>query len=44
MYKHLRGTVTIAESIDKKILSLPLHLELTKNDIDFISEKLIGSI
>ena len=44
MYAHLKGTVPFAESIDKKILSLPLHLELTKDDIDFISEKLLGII
>ena len=44
MYNHLKGTVPLAENIQHKILSLPLHLELTKNDIDFISEKLIGSI
>ena len=41
MYNHLKGTVPFAESIDKNILSLPLHLELTKDDIDFISEKLL---
>jgi dTDP-4-amino-4,6-dideoxygalactose transaminase len=44
MYSHLKGTVPFAETIDKKILSLPLHLELTKNDIDFISEKLLEAI
>lgn len=41
MYEYGKGTCPNAEVITKNILSLPLHLQLTKKDVDFISEKVI---
>jgi dTDP-4-amino-4,6-dideoxygalactose transaminase len=44
MYSHLKEAVPFADALQHKILSLPLHLELTESDVNFISEKIIGYI
>ena len=44
MYSHLKEAVPFADALQHKILSLPLHLELTENDVNFISEKIIGYV
>ena len=36
-YKHMAESVPNAENLSKRILSLPLHLELTNSDVEFIS-------
>lgn len=41
MYSHLKKDVPFSNKLQHKILSLPLHLGLTKNDINFISEKIL---
>jgi dTDP-4-amino-4,6-dideoxygalactose transaminase len=41
LYSYGKGTCPIAHEKSRKILSLPLHLKITKNDIDFIVEKVI---
>jgi len=41
MYAYAEGTCSNAEMMDNRILSLPLHLQLSKADIDFISENVM---
>ena len=41
MYRYAQGTCPRAHDISNRILSLPLHLRLTKSDVDRISELLI---
>jgi dTDP-4-amino-4,6-dideoxygalactose transaminase len=41
MYSYAKGTCPNAEIIDDRILSLPLHLQLSKSDIDLISENVL---
>jgi dTDP-4-amino-4,6-dideoxygalactose transaminase len=38
MYRYARGSCPIAEEKAARIVSLPIHLGLTKQDIDYISE------
>ena len=44
MYSYAKGSVPNAEKMDDKIISLPMHLELTKADIDGISHKVINLV
>jgi len=39
-FKYGKGTCSNAEKYQNSILSLPLHVQLTKKDIDYICEKL----
>ena len=41
MYQYAGGTCPRAREISRKILSLPLHLRMTKNDVDHVSELVI---
>ena len=41
MYSYAKGTCPNSHSMSKRILSLPLHLRLTKSDIDYVSEMVI---
>ena len=44
MYTYDYGTCPKAEKVRNNILSLPLHLGITKKDVDFVCEKLIENI
>lgn len=44
MYSYAEGTCPNAEDISNTILSLPLHLKLSKTDIDFIADSAIFSV
>jgi dTDP-4-amino-4,6-dideoxygalactose transaminase len=41
MYRYAKGTCPRAHEVSSRILSLPLHLRLTKSDVDRVSELLI---
>jgi len=41
MYQYAHGTCPHAHEVSNKILSLPLHLRLSKKDVDAVSETLI---
>ena len=36
MYNYAKGTCPNAHDASEKILSLPMHMKLTKKDVDFI--------
>ena len=44
MYGFQPGDLPITEEITSRTITLPLHLELTNEDIDFICEKLIAAL
>ncbi|MFT9495983.1 DegT/DnrJ/EryC1/StrS family aminotransferase [Anaerosolibacter sp.] len=41
MYDYAKGTCPNAHRMSERIMSLPMHMRLTKNDVDFICEKVI---
>ncbi|WP_339291842.1 DegT/DnrJ/EryC1/StrS family aminotransferase [Paenibacillus sp. FSL W8-0187] len=41
MYKHAYGTCPNSHKLSEQIISLPMHLQLTKQDVDFICETVI---
>jgi dTDP-4-amino-4,6-dideoxygalactose transaminase len=41
MYRYARGTCPYAHEISKKLLSLPMHLRMTKSDAERVAELLI---
>lgn len=41
MYSYGKGTCSNAEKISNQIISLPVHLKLTKKDVDYVSDKII---
>ena len=41
MYKYAKGTCPHAQEVSGRLLSLPLHLRMTKNDADRVSELII---
>jgi len=41
MYKYAEGSCPVAEHKSKRLLSLPMHLELKKDDIDYICENVL---
>lgn len=41
MYEYARETCPVAQDISNKILSLPLHLQMTRSDVQYISEMVI---
>ena len=41
LYSYAKGTCQKAHLLSNQILSLPMHLKLTKKDVDFVSEKVI---
>ena len=42
MYNYGKGTCNNAERLQHRIMTLPIHLDITKNDVDFISEQVIA--
>lgn len=41
LYSYAKGSCPNAQRLSEKILSLPIHINLTKEDVDFISHKVI---
>ncbi len=41
MYAYAQGTCPKAAAASKEIISLPMHLRMTKSDVDLISELVI---
>jgi len=41
MYSYAKGTCPAAERFSKTVLSLPLHLRMTKKDVERVAESLI---
>lgn len=41
MYSHGKGTCPTAEYWNERILSLPMHMGMAKNDVDFVVEKVL---
>lgn len=41
MYSYAKGTCPNAHRLSERILSLPIHLRLTKQDVDFVAENVI---
>jgi dTDP-4-amino-4,6-dideoxygalactose transaminase len=41
MYRYARGTCPHAHEISERLLSLPLHLRMTKDDVDKVAELVI---
>ncbi|EYE89447.1 aminotransferase DegT [Fervidicella metallireducens AeB] len=41
MYSYGQGTCPMAHRLSQRILSLPMHLRLTYNDVNYVSEKVI---
>ena len=41
MYNHAYGTCPNSHKLSEQIISLPMHLQLTKQDVDFICETVI---
>jgi dTDP-4-amino-4,6-dideoxygalactose transaminase len=41
MYKYGLGTCPNSLTISEKLITLPLHMNLTENDIEYIIEKVI---
>jgi dTDP-4-amino-4,6-dideoxygalactose transaminase len=42
MYAYAAGTCPAAHEICGRVLSLPMHLRLTKDDVDYIADKVIA--
>ncbi len=42
MYKYALGTCPNAEKSSKEIISLPLHIRLTDDDVDYVSESVLN--
>lgn len=41
MYSYAKGTCPNSHRMSERILSLPMHMRMTKNDVDYISERVI---
>ena len=41
MYSYGKGTCPNAHRLSERIISLPMHMRLTKNDVDFVASKVI---
>lgn len=41
MYSYAKGTCDRARALSERILSLPLHLQMTKHDVDYIAQNVI---
>jgi dTDP-4-amino-4,6-dideoxygalactose transaminase len=41
MYRYANGTCPRAQEVGRRILSLPLHLRLTRQDVDRVSELVV---
>ncbi|MBI4947470.1 MAG: DegT/DnrJ/EryC1/StrS family aminotransferase [Bacteroidetes bacterium] len=44
MYKYALGTCPEAEKVSREIISLPMHLRLTDDDVQYVSETLLNYI
>lgn len=44
MYSYAKGTCPIAHNMSERILSLPIHMQLTEKDVKLITEKVIQYI
>ncbi|MDR6552201.1 DegT/DnrJ/EryC1/StrS family aminotransferase [Paenibacillus qinlingensis] len=44
MYSYAKGTCPNSLYLSERILSLPMHLRMTKEDVDFICEKVIACL
>ncbi|WP_150651177.1 DegT/DnrJ/EryC1/StrS family aminotransferase [Pseudomonas fluorescens] len=44
LYGFGAGTCPVAHQISKEVISLPMHMGITKNDVEFIVEKLKGIV
>ncbi len=44
MYSYAHGTCPKAAAMSERIISLPLHLKLSKEDIDFIGDTVIENV
>lgn len=41
MYSHFKGSCPVAESVQNRLISLPLHLHLKKDDVEYVCESLL---
>ena len=41
MYSYAKGTIPYSERMDDRILSLPMHLQLTKEEVDYVAKKVL---
>jgi dTDP-4-amino-4,6-dideoxygalactose transaminase len=44
MYEYALGTCPFSQTISEKVISLPLHLKLTNDDVKYIIDKTIEAI
>jgi dTDP-4-amino-4,6-dideoxygalactose transaminase len=44
MYEYALGTCPFSQTISEKVISLPLHLKLTNDDVKYIIDKTIETI
>ena len=44
MYRHMQGTCPNAAAASEELISLPLHLELTEDDVSYVCSTLIAAV